>query len=409
MAWILGNYEERLRPMTVVKIAGTNGKGSVAAMLDAGLRASGLRVGLFTSPHLIRWHERIRVHGSEIDPAWLDQLADQTSSTLDCTDELDDVPSIFERLLVLAFEAFTRAAVDVAILECAIGGQTDAVGPVPGSLSIVTSVGLDHCRELGPTLEAIATNKAGVASPGSVLVVGPSIDGDALHAVERRTTRSRVRLVRARRSAVAVGTASLRDSTALVKWGAEDRAIHLRLPLAGRFQLDNLATAVTALRELATLGLPIDARGVEGLAATRWPGRMERIDARGTRWLLDCAHNAPAMHALVEALDDLTARDQRVLLLGLADPSADHTDVLPQVPGLAARVHLVDGFHRAVSTHELERRLQSIAPGSITCVGRHTSPNAAIDALAGSNALIVAAGSTYLVGSLRAALHDESR
>lgn len=393
----------------MVKIAGTNGKGSVGAMLDAGLRGCGLRVGLFTSPHLVRWHERIRVHGSEIDPAWLDQLATEISATLDHDDDQGDVPSVFERLLLLALEAFTRAAVDVAILECAIGGQTDAVGPVPGALSIVTSVGLDHCRELGPTLEAIATNKAGVASPGSVLVVGPSVDGDALEAVERRAAGSRVRLVRARRSAITSGATSLRESTASVTWGDQPRTIRLRLPLAGRFQLDNLATAVAALRELATLGLPVDARAVDGLAATRWPGRMERLDARGTRWLLDCAHNEPAMRALVEALDALTSRDERVLLLGLAEPSADHTDVLPRVPGLAAQVHLVEGFHRAVPIPQLERRLQSITHGSIPCVGRHASPAAAIDALTGSNALVVATGSTYLVGALRSALSGDSR
>lgn len=179
-------YLEWYGPLpTTVKLTGTSGKGSVAAMLEAMLIADGLRVGTFTSPHLYDVTERIRLSGKNISPQALERFETESIAFFRAVQDAlgpDRQPSFFEKFLILAFQAFAHHRVDVAIIEAGKGGYFDVVSQLSGAFAAITSVGFDHIDELGSTLEAIAHDKAGIASDHAHLVLGPNIQGEAYQA-----------------------------------------------------------------------------------------------------------------------------------------------------------------------------------------------------------------------------------
>jgi dihydrofolate synthase/folylpolyglutamate synthase len=392
----------RPAPGAVVKIAGTNGKGSVCSMMASCLTAAGYRVGIFTSPHLVHVSERIRVAPVPATTAELDDAADVVAERIETAVASlgpDYWPTYFERTLLLALEVFRRGRVDVAVLEAGVGGRTDAVSAVPGAVSAISSVALDHQAQLGDTDVEIAANKAGIATPGSLLVVAAGVDGRLVDTIAQACTARGVRLVQARAERVVALDSDLTGSTISVDWQGQWQTV--RLALAGQHQIENAATSVAILDALANVGVALGPAAIEGLAHVAWPGRFELVDG-APPWVLDGAHNPHGLLALAATLDRCIPWEQRVLVcgLGVARTSAA---VVERLAGLAPRIWVVDGFYGAIDG----RHLAAAIGASAEAVGSAEQAVArAREEFAGSTHTIVACGSLYLVGALRACLQQ---
>lgn len=382
-----------------IKVAGTNGKGSTCALLSAGLRRAGRRVGLFTSPHLVRVTERVRVNEHEVTAEQLDRhvaraLARARALVRSQGEALR--VSFFEVLLAAALTLFAEEEVDVAVIEAGVGGRHDATSLLPGLLGAITSVGYDHQDVLGSTLGDIARDKAGIVGPGACLVLGPEIDADLAAIVAGAAPG--VLLERASFEGLTVRHADLSGSVVTCVDQAAGTALDVRVPLAGSHQLANLATAWALLRRLAA-SAGFDARAaLAGFADARWPGRLD-LRPGPPRLLFDAAHNPHGLAALAQALEGLVPFDQRQLAFGLSS-GKDVAACLALLPRLAPRVHLVQGFHRAQDT----RALRAALPAGLHILGEHASPEALWGTLAtqAGGPTTVVAGSIFLLGELLA-------
>jgi dihydrofolate synthase / folylpolyglutamate synthase len=350
---------------TTFLIAGTNGKGSVAAYLDHALRAAGKRVGRYTSPHLVRVNERIVVDGREIDDHELAGVLARVQAVV-------AQPTYFEALTAAAFEHFRAAGVDVAVLEVGMGGRLDATNVADPLVSAIVSIDFDHQVYLGTTLGEIAYEKAGVLRPGRVTVVGPLPD-EAMAAVKAQA---------------AVVGAHIRVAS-----GTDRR---LEAPLPGAHQRDNLRVAVGVLEAAAEAGFAVDLdAATTGLAGTSWPGRLQWLGG-DVPLLLDGAHNVAGARALAAYLD---ARGEPFVLLfgAMRDKAfADMAAIL--FPRAREVVLTTPPAARAATADEL------LAAAPRTC---HAVPEVgAALALARERARgigpVVVAGSLYLVGAVLA-------
>ncbi len=384
-----------------VLVGGTNGKGSVAAMLDAMLLAAGARCGLYTSPHLIHPAERIRIAGRQIDPAEFDRRLVAMRVCIDgalSSGALEAQPSFFEVLTAIALDTFRDHRVEVAVLEVGLGGRLDATNAVDACLSIVVGVDLDHSSILGDTIRRIAAEKAGIVKPGRPLVSGALRQGaiDVL------------------RDAARAGGAPWIDARVAVRFLEEGpdgltfetaTALHERLvlSLAGRHQIDNARVAVAALEALsATLGIAASSAVIrEGLKTTRWPGRLQWISGE-PEILLDGAHNVAGMEALAAYVRGID-RPAPVAVFG-AMQDKDIEGLLDRLaPHVASIVFTRPEIHRAEAPEELARRAGDRV-GLVEVV--HSVP-AALDrarTLAGAQRYVLVTGSLYLVGEALATL-----
>jgi dihydrofolate synthase / folylpolyglutamate synthase len=295
----LGNPQWRF---PAVLIAGTNGKGSTASTLASILTASGQRTGLYTSPHLTRPNERIRISGEEISD---DDFADVYFRVHNCAQrlvadgDLAQMPSFFEHLTAMAFLYFAESGVAIAVLEVGMGGRLDATNIVDPLLSIITDISLDHMEWLGPTIAAITREKAGILRQNGTLITLPQ-HPEASQVIGEVATELGVRAV----SAVPYMPQTQADEEDT--WHdayyvqALGSAIEVASPLHGEHQHRNIALAVAAAVELAFHhGVPITPRSIDaGIRNTRWPGRLERIRTGDTEWILDVAHNPAGAWAL---------------------------------------------------------------------------------------------------------------
>ncbi len=389
LAAALGHPE---RSYETLLVAGTNGKGSVVAYVDAALRASRLRVGRYTSPHLVRVHERIVVDGVEIAPPDFEAVV---ARVRDVSDELVGVgtiaahPTYFEALTAAAFEHFRRAGVDVAVLEVGMGGRLDATNVAEPLASAIVSVESDHEAFLGTTLDAIAREKAGVLRSRRTTVLGP-LGGEARAAVDAEAARIGARLVDAF-AGTTVRTAE--DGLEIV---TPDRAYRGVRPLEGRHQRDNALVALRLLEEAQAAGLGVDlAAAPRAISRTRWPGRLEWIPG-DPPLLLDGAHNPAAARALAEHLRTLRPF---VLLFG-AMADKDIPALAETLFPLATAVVLSrPKVARAASPEDIAARAGPVARGA----HREADPRRALALacrLAPPGRPVVVAGSLYLVGEV---------
>lgn len=388
-------HPERCAP--AVLIAGTNGKGSVAALLDAALAAGGYSTLRATSPHLTRPHERVRLRGAPIDEPRLAQLLARVLAAAPALTP----PTYFEALVAAAFLAGAEAAVDAQVLEVGLGGRLDATNAADATVAVVTRIGLDHVAELGPTLGAIAREKAGVFRPGAPAVVGAQ-PAEAAAALAAAAAAAGAPLVRAA-ALVAIERAAFRGLDGhRLELATRGASYRLDLALAGEHQVDNAVTALAAAEQLAALGFPaLDRTAVErGFAAARWPGRLEAVTAPGGATVLfDAAHNADGCAALARFLERL-GRPFALLFGALADKQIEA--MLPPLADRATAVVLTrPDSPRALDPAELVRRAGALArPPRL-----EVEPRRALEvALAASPGLLVVAGSITLVGPLRGAL-----
>ena len=389
------------RSFTALTIAGTNGKGSVAAYVDAVLRASGVAAGRYTSPHLVRVHERITTGGRAIGAEELEAAVGAVrgaAARLVARGTLRDHPTYFEALTAAAFEHFRRQDVRVSVLEVGLGGRLDATNACNPAASAIVSVDYDHQELLGTTLAAIAGEKAGVLRPERATVVGP-MPADAREVIEREAARTGARLVPAFEGVrVADGPAGLDVTT--------PRAVYRGLrALPGAHQRDNLVVALRLLECAREVGVPVDLAAVPaGLAATQWPGRLQEVPGEPPL-LLDGAHNAAGARALADHLRGRGAAPVVLLFGAMADK--DVAAMAGALFPLARDIVLTRvGMERAASPEELARRAGAEG-GRAVLEPDVVQALAKARALARKDATVVVAGSLYLVGAVLGRLAAE--
>ncbi len=393
-------HPERAYPSLLV--AGTNGKGSVVAYCDAALRASGLRTGRYTSPHLVRVNERIAVDGHDVTDR---EFAAAVRAVRDAAERLvrrrvlRAHPTFFEVLTAAAFAHFQRRRVDVAVLEVGLGGRLDATNVVDPVASAIVSIDFDHEVYLGRTLAAIAGEKAGILRAGRSTVVGP-VAGEAREAIREHARTLGARVVDATRGATySPGHHGAAAGPQVVELRTPSGRYAGLKPLPGAHQRQNLLVAIRLLEEAKRQGIPVDLRRVPGaVSSTRWPGRLERVPG-DPALVLDGAHNPAGARALAAFLK---GGPPFVLLLG-AMADKDVRGLAGELFPLAAEIVLTrPRVSRAASPDEIARRTSPLADRA------HREPSVAralrlarrLAREHGRDTAVVVAGSLYLVGAV---------
>ncbi|MGD0468824.1 MAG: folylpolyglutamate synthase/dihydrofolate synthase family protein [Terriglobales bacterium] len=412
-----------------VLVAGTNGKGSTAATLASILQASGLKTGLYTSPHLVRINERIRLNGKPIaddDFAMLHDVVDRTAERLVGEGDLPWHPSFFETLTAMAFEYFARNRPDMVVLEVGMGGRLDATNVVEPRLSIITDISLDHQKYLGETVGEIAREKAGIIRPGGIVVTLPQLP-EANDVIGNTILDVGARAVNAVPYVPPVSPSSGQWPVAGGQWqrypldvmGAQ---IMVESPLVGRHQLRNLALAIAAAEELHNQD--IENHGTvqitpetiaQGIRETHWPGRFQVVPAAGDdpEYVLDVAHNPAGAWALRSTLSaayqnprngelgngDPADRREITLVFGVMRDKAvqEITEILFPIAGHVIVTHANNP--RSASPGEIRLAAARVAAGIV--IEEAEDVASALDRarkVAGSGGLVVVTGSIYIVG-----------
>jgi dihydrofolate synthase/folylpolyglutamate synthase len=388
----LGNPERRFRSL---HIGGTNGKGSTAAMAAAMLQEAGYRVGLYTSPHLVDFRERIRVNQVMIAETQVAKLTQRIRAIVPS----DLAPTFFELTTAMAFLHFAESGIEVAVLEVGLGGRFDATNVVEPEACAITTIALEHQEYLGRTEEAIGFEKAGIIKAGVPVVVG-RIDGAAWEVIRSTAADRGAPLMRLGLDFHTAGTGPEEFSYR----GRFRRLDGLTCALAGRHQLDNAACALALLDAAEGRGISVDEAAVRrGLQAVLWEGRLEVLE-RGPVLLLDGAHNPAAAHVLAEYLTDWRAsrpEARLILVLGMMRDK-DHSRFVEPLHRLVSEVVLTQAdMARSATVQELQEKIGSRFP---VC---HVAPGT-VDALALAKArataqdLICVTGSLMLVGEVKA-------
>jgi len=408
------NHPERRFPS--VLIAGTNGKGSTAATLASILRASGLSTGLYTSPHLVRINERIRVNNNEIhdeDFASLQAHVDQVAQGLVSHALLPWHPSFFEMMTAIAFEHFARKKVEIAVLEVGMGGRLDATNVVDPRVSVITDISLDHQKYLGNTVGEIAKEKVGIIRPSGSVVTLPQqpeandVIGNAILDLGARPINAvpYVPPVSPASTQYLISSAGQGVSTTLYRYPLQvlDKEILVETPLVGRHQLRNVALAIAAAVELCRQGFRgITATVIEaGIRETRWPGRFQLIPARPgwPEMIIDVAHNPSGAWALRSALSERYPDRSLIFVFGAMRDKAisEMTEIL--FP-LADRVIATSPENPRAASPEEIRHAAARTGAEIELIEGVPRAMERAREIAAPETLIVVAGSIYLAGEV---------
>jgi dihydrofolate synthase / folylpolyglutamate synthase len=382
-----------------IVVAGTNGKGSVTAMVERGLRAAGYRTGRYTSPHLVRLEERFAIDGAPISSECLDAAA---ARVLRAGTRLPAPPSFFEATTALALDVFRQAAVDVAVLEVGLGGRLDATNVVTPVAVAITSVDFDHEQYLGTTLDTIAAEKAGVIKSACdvVLSENPPIVVDV---VARRCRDVGATLVSAREG-VEVQLSELDGRTRMELTTPVHRYASMTLGLRGAHQVTNALTAIRLMEQvtLGTSGLGVSAEAIrEGVETVEWPGRLEIVAHGDIKVLIDGAHNPAGARALATYVARTYGRPLPMVVGVMHDKKID--EVVAALAPAASRFFFTSpATSRAAAPEELVTAAARVAPGVMAEPVRE--PMDAVRAASEHGQPVVVAGSLYLAGEIRARL-----
>ncbi len=390
-----------------VHIAGTNGKGSTAAMLASILQASGLRCGLYTSPHLLRINERIRLDGVDISDQEFADTFTRVHAVIEAlltSGTLSAHPTYFECVTAMAFDFFARASAEIAVIEVGMGGRLDSTNVIVPEIAVITQVDFDHENFLGHSIEEIAAEKAGIIKPGA-WVVSAAENPIARQVIQRRAAEQHARLLEID-DAYPISNLSARDGfyrfgLALSDQLADSKPeLQIAMPLAGRFQVRNAVTSIAAARLLAQRGFAITPEAiVRGVESVRWPGRLEGLQVRPDVYL-DGTHNpAGARELLGFWQEHLAGRRIHLIYGAMRDKAID------EVAGLlfprATTVILTQSPQpRSLSAEALFQMTSHLAD-SVELV---REPGAALERaieIALPEDVVFATGSLYLVGDLR--------
>jgi dihydrofolate synthase / folylpolyglutamate synthase len=398
--WSLGRIEVLLAALgspqksgpRFIHVAGTNGKGSTCAMMASALRISGLRTGLYTSPHLIDPRERIQIDGELIaEQAWCEafEAVHAAAERLLAREEIDAHPSFFETVTAMAFVAFRTASVEVVVLETGLGGRLDATNVVDPEIAVITPIDFDHEAFLGSSIELIAAEKAGILKPGHPAVFAAQRP-EAFSVLERRALELDI--------PVTLSSLWRVEDLHVERFGsrftlAADEEIPIICPLAGEHQVENARTAVAALKIFGLSAAAI----TEGIERAMWPGRLERVHSNPDI-ILDGAHNPAGARALASYIERFFPSEPvRIVYGAMRDKAVD--EVIGTLFPLAAEVILT-----------APDQPRALNPESLAAVSDHRNMRVAAtiaDALRMSfdkPMTTFVTGSLFLVGETRAAL-----
>ena len=385
----MGNPEKKLK---FVHIAGTNGKGSTAAMTASILRKAGYRTGLYTSPYIYRFHERMQVDGMEITD---EELSAVTEYVKPLAQSLKETPTEFELVCCIAFEYFVRKGCDIVVLEVGMGGAFDATNVIETpEVAVITNIGLDHTEVLGDTLEKIAQTKSGIFKDNGHAVVyrgTPSVEA----VFERVCAERNTALVKADFASLKLKKHSLDGQV----FDCGDRK-DLVLPLLGDHQLHNASVVLSVVDTLKQIGWNISEQNIrDGLRDVQWPGRFD-IVSRSPLFIIDGGHNPQCIEALVKNIEDYLKNRKVIAITGvLADK--DYADMyVPVMPYIHKFVCITPPNPRKLEAMELAKYLREKGADA---VGSETIEDGVKLALreAGADGVILCFGSLYSIGSIR--------
>lgn len=384
-------HPERAAP--VVHIAGTNGKGSVAAMLDAILHGAGWRTGLYTSPHLVKLGERVQVDRKILTEAEITAYTRELRPVAEriAAGSPDDHPSFFEFMTAMAFLQFARRGCDIGIVEVGMGGRLDATNVVVPEISVITSISMDHCEFLGDSLAQIAGEKAGIIKPGRPVVIG-------------RMPAEAEAVIRAKAQTVEAPFTSVRDVF------GDDLERYPHTNLEGDYQRWNAATATLVARTLPPKWKITDAAIERGLQQVDWPGRWQRVRLGGRLLILDASHNPEGASVLAGNLEHLVAETGRrpVVITGVLG-AARARPLIETVSRYAREIHFaVPQQARACSHEELERLVPAEFTGRVLRASvAGLFPTTGGCTAGGPDDVLVVTGSIYLLGEVMARLEPQ--
>jgi dihydrofolate synthase/folylpolyglutamate synthase len=379
----------------VVHIAGTKGKGSTAALVEAAVRAAGYRTGLYTSPHLHTFRERIRVAGRMITPEDVVALVEEIQPLIE---RMPDTTT-FEAITAIGFLHFARQGVEVAVVEVGLGGRLDATNVVTPEVSVITSLSLDHTYLLGDTLAEIAYEKAGIIKPGVPVVMAPQKD-EGRRVIEAVSRERRAPLVEIGRDwTYTPGPVSLEGQSFTIARAADPPSPlsdTYWIPLLGRHQLENAATAIATLAALRQRGFELPAEAIHaGLRSAQWPGRMEVL-SRDPLVVTDCAHNPYSAQVLTEALGEWFPGRRWTLIFG-ASADKDIAGVLEALLPVTSYVIVTRSDHpRALAPVKLADLVADLGGGAEISVGVDKALQQSL-AVTGPDEGILITGSIFLV------------
>ena len=390
----MGNPEKKLK---FVHIAGTNGKGSTAAMTASILSKAGYRTGLYTSPYIYRFHERIQVDGVEISD---EDLAEITESVKPLADSMEQSPTEFELVCCIAFEYFYRKKCDIVVLEVGMGGAWDATNVIEvPEVAVITNIGLDHTEYLGDTVEKIAETKSGIFKPHGHAVVYRSTP--SVEAVYERVCAERdVSLRKADFDGLVLKAHTLEGQ--VFDCGSRKNLV---LPLLGDHQLHNASVVLSIADTLIGEGWKISEQNIyDGIRDVRWPGRFD-IVCRKPLFIIDGGHNPQCIEALVKNIRDYLAGKKVIALTGvLADK--DYADMYKPVMPLVDRfVCITPPNPRKLEAEQLARYLRQAGAQAQAGESILDGVKKAMD-LAGEDGVVLCFGSLYSIGGIRDALKD---
>lgn len=442
MRVLLAALEHPEKKFRSVLIAGTNGKGSTAATLASILRVSGLRTALYTSPHLVRINERIRINGEQISDdqfAMLHDVVDRTAERLVEDGELPWHPSFFEMLTAIAFEYFANNKVEIAVLEVGMGGRLDATNVVDPLLSVITDISLDHQKFLGNTIAEIAREKAGIIRPDGVVVTLPQapeandVIGQVVLALGAKAVSAvpfvppvspasppiGVRIAQGAQVGTGAPARPVEHSSTVLgsttaPAGALSRyplqvlgkQITVETPLVGRHQLRNVALAIAAAEQLSTHFRAMTADAIErGIRETRWPGRFQVIPAREgePEFVFDVAHNPAGAWALRSTLSSLY-EDRRLIFVFGAMRDKAIREIAEILFPVAERVIATRADNPRSATPEEIAEAAARTGAEIESAADVSSAINRARAVIGSDGVVVVTGSIYVVGGAMQAL-----
>ena len=390
----MGNPEKDLK---FVHIAGTNGKGSTAAMTASILRKAGYRTGLYTSPFIYRFHERMQVDGVEISD---EELAAVTEYVRPLAQSMEESPTEFELVCCIAFEYFKRRKCDIVVLEVGMGGAFDATNVIETpEVAVITNIGLDHTEVLGDTVEKIAETKAGIFKAGGHAVVyrsTPSVE----EVFERICAERNVRLKKADFEGLRLQSHGLEGQV----FDCGNRK-GLFLPLLGDHQLHNAAVVLSVADTLIEKGWKISEENIrDGLRHTRWPGRFD-IMRHDPLFIIDGGHNPQCIEALVKNIRDYLVGKKLIVLTGvLADK--DYADMYKPVMAYAEEfVCITPPSPRKLEAEALAEHLRQAGARAAACASIPDCVRTAIEK-AGKDGVVLSFGSLYSIGDIRQALEN---
>jgi dihydrofolate synthase/folylpolyglutamate synthase len=404
---LMGDPHRKFRS---VHVAGTNGKGSTASFIASMLQAAGYRVGLYTSPHLVSFAERIRINTELITEAKVVELAGRVRDAAQKAGGPDGVvgfsPTFFEVATALAFTYFAEEGVDIAVIEVGMGGRLDSTNVITPLVSVITNIELEHTEFLGTTLTQIAGEKAGVIKQGVPVVTG-ALQQEVIAVIEQEAAARQSAVYRLSKDFKQVPVTSQREQVFHYR-GIGTSYEKIRIIMLGRYQMDNACLALATIECLRNAGIIVDEAAVRrGLERARWEGRLELV-ARKPDIYLDGAHNPASAQRLAAAIREMKPAYRRtILIIGILQDK-DYQGIIAALVPLADHVVVTKPqYSRAMEVRVLATSIRKLHSSVETAETVGEAVTLARDKVS-SDDLVLITGSLYVVGDARAAFQPES-